>query len=115
MGSVDELNISNYIKKKEIVFLDVTADWCVTCQINKVTTINTSNIKKIFEDNGVRLIQADWTNKNPEILKFISNYGKYGIPVNIIYSSKFNEGILLPEILSQDILTSELRRVINEN
>ena len=80
-----------------------------------MTTINTSNIKKIFEDNGVRLIQADWTNKDPEILKFISNYGKYGIPVNIIYSSKFNEGILLQKFFHRDILKEEFRKVINEN
>ena len=53
--------------------------------------------------------------KGSRNLEFISKFGRYGIPVNIIYSRKFNEGILLPEILSQDILTNELRRVINEN
>jgi thiol:disulfide interchange protein len=50
-----------------------------------------------------------------EILEFISKFGRFGIPVNIIFSRKFNEGILLPEILSQDILTKELRKVLNEN
>ena len=73
------------------------------------------NINKLFLNNEIKLLQADWTKKDPEILEFISKFGRYGIPVNIIYSKKFNEGILLPEILSQDILTNELRRVINEN
>ena len=111
----DESNIYDYIDNKKIVFLDITADWCITCQVNKITTINSENINKLFLNNEIKLIQADWTKKDPEILEFISKFGRYGIPVNIIYSRKFNEGILLPEILSQDILTKELRRVINEN
>ena len=111
----DESNIYDYINNKKIVFLDITADWCITCQVNKITTINSENINKLFLNNEIKLIQADWTKKDPEILEFISKFGRYGIPVNIIYSRKFNEGILLPEILSQDILTKELRRVINEN
>ena len=111
----NESNIYDYINNNKIVFLDITADWCITCQVNKITTINTGNINKLFLNNEIKLIQADWTKKDPEILEFISKFGRYGIPVNIIYSRKFNEGILLPEILSQDILTKELRRVINEN
>ena len=111
----NESNIYDYINNNKIVFLDITADWCITCQVNKITTINTENINKLFLNNEIKLIQADWTKKDPEILEFISKFGRYGIPVNIIYSRKFNEGILLPEILSQDILTKELRRVINEN
>ena len=111
----DESKIYDYINNNKIVFLDITADWCITCQVNKITTINTENINKLFLNNEIKLLQADWTKKDPEILEFISKFGRYGIPVNIIYSRKFNEGILLPEILSQDILTSELRRVINEN
>ena len=111
----NESKIYDYISNNKIVFLDITADWCITCQVNKITTINTENINKLFLNNEIKILQADWTKKDPEILEFISKFGRYGIPVNIIYSRKFNEGILLPEILSQDILTKELRRVINEN
>ena len=111
----NESNVYDYIKKNEIVFLDVTADWCITCQINKITTINSKKINRIFLDNEIKLIQADWTKKDPKILEFISKFGRFGIPVNIIFSKKFNEGILLPEILSQDILTRDLRKVLNEN
>ena len=111
----NESKIYDYIKKNEIVFLDVTADWCITCQVNKITTINSKKINRIFLENEIRLIQADWTKKDPKILEFISKFGRFGIPVNIIFSKKFNEGILLPEILSQDILTKDLRKVLNEN
>ena len=111
----NESNVYDYIKKNEIVFLDVTADWCITCQINKITTINSKKINKIFLENEIKLIQADWTKKDPKILEFISKFGRFGIPVNIIFSKKYNEGILLPEILSQDILTRDLRKVLNEN
>jgi len=112
---LDDSNIYDYIEKNHIVFVDVTADWCITCQLNKITTINSKKINQLFVENEIKLIQADWTKKDLEILEFISKFGRYGIPVNIIYSRKFNEGILLPEILSQDILIKELRKVINEN
>ena len=63
----NESNIYDYIKKNEIVFLDVTADWCITCQVNKITTINSKKINRIFLENEIKLIQADWTKR---ILKF---------------------------------------------
>ena len=111
----NESDIISYVNSGEIVLLDVTADWCITCQMNKITTLNSGRIVKIFRENNIKLQRADWTERDPHILEFISKYGRYGIPVNIIYSKNNTEGILLPEILSQDILREELRKVINEN
>ncbi len=110
----NENNIRNYINNGEIVFLDVTADWCITCQINKITTLNSKKVNRLFINNDIRLVRADWTRKDQRILDFISQYGRYGIPVNIIFSKKLNKEILLPEILSQDILIKRLNEVLDE-
>ena len=66
----NENNIRNYINNGEIVFLDVTADWCITCQINKITTLNSKKVNRLFIKNDIRLVRADWTRKDQRILDF---------------------------------------------
>ena len=89
-------------------FIDITAKWCITCQTNKLTVLNTSFGKKLFTENNIRLIQADWTNKNQEITNLLAKYEKVSIPVYIYYDGKSHNAI-------GDILTKEkLRRFINK-
>ena len=75
---------------------------------NKLTVLNTSFGKKLFTENNIRLIQADWTNKNQEITNLLAKYEKVSIPVYIYYDGKSHNAI-------GDILTKEkLRRFINK-
>jgi suppressor for copper-sensitivity B len=107
--------LESYVKSNKLIFVDVTADWCITCQLNKLTTLDSKIIYNFFSEKNVKLLRADWTNKNESILDFISKYDRYGIPVNIIYYKNNKDGILLPEILSQDIVIEEINKVLNEN
>ena len=104
-------SLENYLDENRFVLIDVTADWCVTCQFNKITTLNTNKVVDFLTKNQVTVIRADWTNKDKDIFKFINKYGRYGIPVNIVYGPNNKEGILLPEILSKDIVISKLKEV----
>ena len=104
-------SLENYLNENRFVLIDVTADWCVTCQFNKITTLNTNKVVDFLTKNQVAVIRADWTNKDKDIFKFINKYGRYGIPVNIVYGPNNKEGILLPEILSKDIVISKLKEV----
>jgi len=61
--------------------------------------------------NKVAVVRADWTNKDKDIFDFIKKYDRYGIPVNIVYGPNNKEGILLPEILSKDIVINKLMEV----
>ena len=106
-----EESLLQYIENKRVVLIDVTADWCITCHFNKVTTLNSKILAEYLNKYNVITIRADWTNKDKEILDFINKYGRYGIPVNIIYGPKNKEGILLPEILSKDIVINGLLNV----
>ena len=107
--------LESYVKSNKLIFVDVTADWCITCQLNKLTTLDSKIIYNFFSEKNVKLLRADWTNKNESILDFISKYDRYGIPVNVIYYKNNKDGILLPEILSQDIVIEEINKVLNEN
>ena len=95
--TLDELVNDNYI-----VFVDITADWCVTCQVNKFNTLESKIIQETFIRNDVKLLRADWTNKDDRILAYMSSFGKFGVPLNIIYGPKEKNGKILPEILSKN-------------
>ena len=94
-------SIPEIIANNEIVFLDITADWCITCKFNKINVLNSKTISEFFDSQEVTLIKADWTQPNEKINKFLKKYNKFGIPFNAFYSSKFPEGIVMNEILTE--------------
>ena len=94
-------SIPEIIANNEIVFLDITADWCITCKFNKINVLNSETISEFFDSQEVTLIKADWTQPNEKINKFLKKYNKFGIPFNAFYSSKFPEGIVMNEILTE--------------
>jgi len=104
----NDKSLESYLNENRLVLVDVTADWCVTCQFNKITTLNTKKLVDFLIQHEVLVIRADWTNKDKDIFDFIKRYNRYGIPVNIVYGPKNKEGILLPEILSKDIVIDKL-------
>ena len=98
------------INQKKIVFVDITADWCATCQYNKIKVINSKIIKNIFAKNQIILIRGDWTKPNEKIEKYLNKFNRFGIPFNIIYGEKFPDGIILSELLTKD----EIIKAINQ-
>ena len=110
-----EDSLSKYINKNKVILVDVTADWCVTCQFNKITTLNSKSLINFINENKVVTLRADWTNKNNEIFEYIKRFNRYGIPVNIIYGPNNKNGILLPEIISKDTVMNELIKVNSNN
>ena len=110
----NETLLDEYLDKGDLIFLDFTADWCITCQVNKFTTLENKKVKRYFLENNVKLLRADWTNKDDKILEFIKKYERFGVPLNIIYSRKMTEGYILPEILSKTIVINNLDRIKDE-
>ena len=94
-------SIPEIIANNEIVFLDITADWCITCKFNKINVLNSKTVSDFFDSQEVTLIKADWTQPNEKINRFLKKYNKFGIPFNAFYSSKFPEGIVMNEILTE--------------
>ena len=103
--------LQDMIEKNNIVFVDVTADWCVTCKINKISTLDKKEMKSFFKENNVKLFKADWTNKNIEIQNYMKSFNKYGIPLNIVYGPKNKEGIVLGELLSKKKIIEAINEV----
>ena len=92
----------------QVVFVDVTADWCITCKANKALVLNTDEMKSVFADKNVVLLQADWTAPNDEITAYLASFDRYGIPFNIVYGPSQTGGIILPELLTREVVLDAL-------
>ena len=111
---LNEVNIRDLLKNKKIIFVDITADWCVTCQYNKQRVINTKEIQELLNKYEVIQVQGDWTLPDKNIEKFLNNYNRFGIPFNILYSYNKPEGIIMPELLTKNSIKEALKRINEE-
>ena len=107
----DKMTLNKLIQDNKIVLLDFTADWCITCQLNKKTTLENSKLQSFFNKENVLLMRGDWTKRDEKILNFIKSYDRLGIPVNIIYGPNNKEGVILPEILTKKIVIDNINKV----
>lgn len=92
------------------VYIDVTAAWCITCQVNKNMVLNKPSIQQAFKENNVVFMEADWTRKNPAITEFLRGFGYNGVPLNVFYPASGGEAVVLPQILSEEIILELLRK-----
>jgi thiol:disulfide interchange protein/DsbC/DsbD-like thiol-disulfide interchange protein len=96
--------------KGEPVFVDFTADWCLTCKVNERTAIDVPAVREAFEKNGIVPLKADWTNANPEITAALKQFGRVGVPFYVLYPANQGAPIVLPEILTQQIVLDAVAR-----
>jgi thiol:disulfide interchange protein len=92
----------------QLVFVDVTADWCFTCKVNERLILDTPEVAKAFTENGVVPMRADWTNKSDEIADFLKEHGRYGIPFYILYRPG-REPHVFSELPNKDGLVATVR------
>lgn len=88
------------------VFLDVTADWCITCKFNESRVLYSEEIQELFLNKNVTYLVADWTNDNPEISALLERYNRVGIPLYLYFPAGSSEAQILPQILTKDIVKS---------
>lgn len=85
------------------VFVDFTAAWCVTCQVNKHLVLESDALHARFEERNVVRLRADWTNQDAQITAALRDLGRIGVPVYAVYAAGSKGApILLPELLTQD-------------
>ena len=103
-----EDRIDALVDDGQIVFVDVTAAWCLTCKANKALVLDTEAMTKAFDAQNVALLRADWTKPDPAISAYLARHDRFGIPFNIIYGPSAPEGIILSELLSFEVITTAL-------
>lgn len=93
------------------VFVDFTAAWCLTCQVNKRTTLSASSVRQAFNEKNVARLRADWTNRDSTITRALEAHGRSGVPLYVLYPGDGSSPRLLPEVLSPSIVLDELRQL----
>ena len=87
------------------VFVDFTAEWCVTCQANKLQTLQTQPVVEAFEVADVAFLVADFTNGDRLIAQELQKHNRAGVPMYLWYAPGQTEPEVLPELLSIDLVT----------
>jgi thiol:disulfide interchange protein DsbD len=102
--------LANALKTQRPVFVDFTADWCLTCQVNR-RALETKSVADEFARRGVVPLLADWTKPDPEIEAALRALGRSGVPAYAFYPSDRSRGaVMLPEVLTPGIVLGALEK-----
>ena len=92
------------------VFVDLTADWCLTCKVNERVALNTPKVQSFAQENNIVMLQGDWTRQDPEISKLLEKYGRNGVPLYLMYPADNTlDAKVLPQILSESIVLTAMK------
>jgi thiol:disulfide interchange protein len=93
------------------VFIDFTAAWCLSCQVNERLVLKSSEVQRQFSKNNVTLLRADWTQYDPAITQQLASVNRSGVPTYVIYPAPVNSAPdVLPELLTKDIVLTALEK-----
>lgn len=109
----DEI-ITNSVAQGKTVFVNVTADWCVTCKANKIGVILQDPVYSALNHSKVVPVQGDWTHPDGAVTDYLRANGRFGVPFNIVYGPSAPQGIALPVILTSDMVMSALEQASGE-
>jgi thiol:disulfide interchange protein/DsbC/DsbD-like thiol-disulfide interchange protein len=93
------------------VFIDFSAKWCLTCQVNERVALRAAAVERRFRELGIAAVKADWTDRNEAIARAIAGYGRAGVPLYVLYGGDAGEPVLLPEILTPGIVLEALSKL----
>lgn len=91
------------------VFVNFTADWCITCLANERVALSQDAVLSAFRENNVAYLKGDWTNSDPEITEVLAQYGRSGVPLYLLFPAEPSApAMVLPQILTTDIVLNAL-------
>ncbi|AUS60424.1 thiol:disulfide interchange protein DsbD [Chlamydia abortus] len=94
-------------KEGRAVFVNFTAKWCLTCQMNK-PVLYARAVQEMFKEHGVVTLEADWTRKDPEITEELARLGRASVPSYVYYPADQSDPIVLPEKITQSVLEDQV-------
>jgi thiol:disulfide interchange protein DsbD len=90
------------------VFVNYTAAWCVSCQVNDRVALSTRRVAEAFRREGVAYLKADWTRRDPVIAADLGRFGRAGVPLYLVYPAGGGAPVVLPAILTEGVVLKAL-------
>jgi thiol:disulfide interchange protein DsbD len=104
--------VAKYRAEGKPVFVDFTASWCLSCQVNERVVLDRDDVQQALKSSGVELIRADWTNHDDTIANALAALGRSGVPTYALYSADSGAAPqLLPEVLTPGIVLHALNEI----
>ena len=101
--------LDDYIERGDPIFVDVTADWCITCLANEAAVLFTPEMEQAFIDADIPYMIADWTDYDADIGRFVQSHDRSGIPLYVMYPRGIgSEPVILPQLLTRDIVLTAI-------
>jgi thiol:disulfide interchange protein DsbD len=98
------------------VFVDFTAAWCISCQVNERVALETDAVRRAMQSYDVALLKADWTRRDPVITEALASFGRAGVPLYVLYpADPTREPRILPELLTQKIVLDALHETLESS
>ena len=93
------------------VFVNMTAAWCVTCIVNERVALSPTRVRDAFQQNRVVYLKGDWTTGDKQITEFLRSNDRQGVPLYLLYSPRSSSPLVLPQILTEAEILSQLKKV----
>ena len=110
LNSFSTEKLNSLREQQKAIFINFTADWCITCKVNESIALDQKEVKKLLDEKKIVYLKADWTKKDPEIASILTEYGRTGVPLYLLFPP-VGEAIILPELLTEDLLLDFLNKI----
>ena len=101
--------VSQYQAQGRPVFVDFTASWCLSCQVNERLALDQPEVKQAFAQANVALLRADWTRHDESITRALTALGRDGVPAYVLYRPGQSAPVLLPQVLTPGLVIQAIR------
>lgn len=92
------------------IFIDFTAAWCLSCQVNERVALRTDAVSEAFTRGNVALLRADWTSRDSSITNVLASFGRSGVPLYVLYPAGTGTAVILPAVLSPGIVVAAVKK-----
>lgn len=101
--------VAELVAKKERVFINFTAKWCITCLANQKIALQSKEFERLVMQKKIHIFKADWTNRDAEVTNSLAYYGRNSIPLYVYYNGENPNYVILPQLLTPGILKEYLK------
>jgi thiol:disulfide interchange protein len=106
--SFSEAKVDEARQANRAVFVDFTADWCITCKVNEGLVLNSQSFAELVKKNKVAVFRADWTKEDSEITRVLKKFQRVGVPLYVAYPAG-KDSVILPQVLTMDAIREGLK------